>query len=118
MGNVDMDMQQVKYFLALCEELNFTRAAIRCGISQPSLTNAIKRLEEELGGQLFHRRPSTRLSTLGRAVRPHLRKIVKSVDMACQAALVHKTRGQWGAPRRIAQQFRNDRSSPRRRTQV
>jgi DNA-binding transcriptional LysR family regulator len=40
-----MQMQQVHYFLALCEELNFTRAARRCGVSQPSLTTAISALE-------------------------------------------------------------------------
>ena len=43
-----MQMHQVGYFLALCEELNFTRAARRCGISQPSLTTAIGALEREL----------------------------------------------------------------------
>jgi Bacterial regulatory helix-turn-helix protein, lysR family len=38
-----MQMQQVHYFLALCEELNFTRAARRCGVSQPSLSNSSRR---------------------------------------------------------------------------
>ena len=37
-----MEMHQVRYFLALCEELNFTRAAERCHVAQPSLTRAIK----------------------------------------------------------------------------
>ena len=41
-----MQMQQVHYFLALCEELNFTRAARRCGVSQPTLTTAISALDE------------------------------------------------------------------------
>ena len=45
-----MQMQHVSYFLALCEERSFTRAAKRCGVSQPSLTNAIMALEQELGG--------------------------------------------------------------------
>src|SRR5262245_41413211 len=48
-----MQMHQIRYFLALCEELNFTRAARRSGVSQPSLTNAIGALERELGGVLF-----------------------------------------------------------------
>jgi DNA-binding transcriptional LysR family regulator len=47
-------MHQVRYFLALCEELNFTRAARRCGVSQPSLTTAISALERDLDGALFH----------------------------------------------------------------
>ena len=46
-----MELHQIRYFLALCEERSFTRAASGCGISQPSLTNAILRLEQELGGR-------------------------------------------------------------------
>jgi DNA-binding transcriptional LysR family regulator len=65
-----MEMHQVRYFIALCEELNFTRAARRCGVAQPSLTNAIKRLEAELGATLFHRHQrGAKLSPFGRAVR-------------------------------------------------
>jgi LysR family transcriptional regulator, hydrogen peroxide-inducible genes activator len=65
-------MQQVHYFLALCQELNFTRAARRCGISQPTLTNAISALELELGEALLDRKPSIALTRLGRVVRPYL----------------------------------------------
>jgi DNA-binding transcriptional LysR family regulator len=60
-----LQIQQVHYFMALCEELNFTCAARRCGISQPSLSNAISALERELGGALFHRKPSIALTALG-----------------------------------------------------
>jgi DNA-binding transcriptional LysR family regulator len=63
-----MQMQQIRYFLALCEERNFTRAARRCGVSQPSLTNAIIGLERELGGALFQRRPEVALTVLGQRV--------------------------------------------------
>lgn len=71
-----MEMHQIRYFLAVCEELNFTRAAERCNVAQPSLTRAIKLLEEELGGQLFHReRANTHLSELGRLVKPHLEEV-------------------------------------------
>jgi len=42
-----MEMHQVRYFLAVVDELNVTRAADRCHVSQPSLTRAIKLLEEE-----------------------------------------------------------------------
>jgi LysR family transcriptional regulator, hydrogen peroxide-inducible genes activator len=68
-----MEMHQVRYFLAVARELNFTRAAESCHVAQPSLTRAIKLLEEELGGPLFHReRLNTHLSELGRMVKPHL----------------------------------------------
>jgi len=68
-----MEMHQVRYFLALCDELHFTRAARRCGVKQPSLTRAIKMLEKELGGALFEReRGNIRLSELGRAIAPFL----------------------------------------------
>ena len=61
-----MEMHQVRYFLAVAEELNFTRASERCNVTQPSLSRAIKLLEEELGGLLFHReRNSIRLTDLG-----------------------------------------------------
>lgn len=71
-----MEMHQVRYFLAVANELNFTRAAEKCNVAQPSLTRAIKLLEEELGGPLFHReRANTHLSELGRMVRPHLEQV-------------------------------------------
>ena len=71
-----MELHQVRYFLALCQEKNFTRAAKRCGVSQPSLSNAIRRLEQELGGHLFHRsRVNCPLSELGQEVWPHLAKL-------------------------------------------
>src|SRR2546426_5291119 len=81
-----MQMQQVRYFLALCEELNFTRAARCCGISQPSLTTAISALERELGGALFHRKPSIALTGLGRMVRPYLDEIARNADHAREVA--------------------------------
>ena len=71
-----MEMQQVRYFVALADELNFTRAADRCNVSQPALTRAIQQLEHELGGPLFHReRGNTHLSELGRMMLPYLETI-------------------------------------------
>lgn len=82
-----MEMHQIRYFLALCEELNFTRAAKRCGVAQPSLTNAIKRLEFQLGGALFHRdHVNTRLTDLGIFVRPELARIDRSAAEAKRKA--------------------------------
>src|SRR5450830_47386 len=82
-----MEMHQVRYFLALCEEQNFTRAAKRCGVSQPSLTRAIKQLEKSLGGSLFDRdRANNRLSDLGILVRPELARIDQSATEAKRKA--------------------------------
>ena len=82
-----MHMNQVRYFLALCEERNFTRAAKRCGVKQPSLTNAIKSLESKLGGELFERNQSkTQLTKLGRLVYPRMRRINREAAYAEQIA--------------------------------
>jgi DNA-binding transcriptional LysR family regulator len=75
-----MDLPQIKYFIAVCEAGGFTRAAAMCSISQPSLSNAIQRLEEELGGRLFDRGPPVRLSPLGEAVKPHFKAILRKID--------------------------------------
>jgi DNA-binding transcriptional LysR family regulator len=82
-----MEMHQVRYFLALCEELNFTRAAERCHVAQPSLTRAIKALEEEMGGALFHReRANTHLSELGRTLQPYLEQVYSRAEQAKREA--------------------------------
>jgi DNA-binding transcriptional ArsR family regulator len=71
-----MEMHQVRYFLAVADELNFSRAARRCDVSQPTLSRAIKSLEAELGGDLFRREgKNTHLSELGQMVRPHLEMV-------------------------------------------
>ena len=81
-----MQMHQIRYFLALCEERSFTRAAKRRGISQPSLTNAIIALEQELGGALFQRKPLVSLTVLGDAVHPYLDRIAQNAHHAREAA--------------------------------
>lgn len=81
-----MDMTQIRYFLALCSEGNFTRAAKRCGIAQPSLTNAIRTLENSLGGALFVRKPRVRLSPFGQMMRPHLEMLWRQFELAHEAA--------------------------------
>ena len=83
-----MEMHQVRYFLALSETLNFTRAAERCNVAQPSLTAAIKKLETELGGSLFRReRRRSHLTDLGRLVKPHLERIHASSEVARAEAM-------------------------------
>ncbi len=78
-----MEMHQVRYFLAVSEALNFTRAAEACNVAQPSLTAAIKKLEQELGGELFRReRNRTHLTDLGKLMKPHLEQIYAASEAA------------------------------------
>ncbi len=85
-----MELHQVRYFLAACETLNFTRAAERCDVTVSSLTRAIARLEEELGGQLFRReRHLTHLTDLGRLMQRHLTAAQQATDAALTEAKRH-----------------------------
>ena len=83
-----MEIHQVRYFLAVCETLNFTRAAENCNVSQPALTRAVHKLEEELGGLLLRRENSlTHLTDFGRLVRPHLEQMMADVEAAKSTAM-------------------------------
>jgi len=76
-----MKIRQVSYFLTLCEEQSFTRAARRCGVAQPSLTRAIQLLEQEIGGRLFERsNSSVRLTELGALAHPDFKRIGQSTE--------------------------------------
>lgn len=82
-----MEIQQIRYFLALCEQGSFARAAEACDVSQPALTTAIKRLEQEMSGPLFHREGKRlTLSRLGQMVRPHLEQVFGERETAVQIA--------------------------------
>jgi DNA-binding transcriptional LysR family regulator len=82
-----MEMHQVRYFLSMARSLNFTRAADECNVTQPSLTRAIQKLEEELGGALFRReRSRTHLTDLGRLMLPHLERTFEAAEAAKQLA--------------------------------
>jgi DNA-binding transcriptional LysR family regulator len=78
-----MEMHQIRYFLAVCETLNFTRAAESCNVTQPALTRAVQKLEDELGELLLRReRSRSHLTEFGRALRPHLEKVLHSTEAA------------------------------------
>ncbi|MBA3908588.1 MAG: LysR family transcriptional regulator [Rhodobacter sp.] len=82
-----MDLNQVRYYLNLAQSLTFTEAARQSGVSQPSLTRAIQRLEEELGGPLLYRDgKDTRLTALGRDVQVEFMRIQSSLETVAEIA--------------------------------
>lgn len=88
-----MEMQQVRYFLALSRTLNFTRAAEECNVTQPALTRAIQQLEAELGGALIRREGRlSHLTDLGQRMLPLLRQCYESAQSAAALARSVKAR--------------------------
>lgn len=95
-----MDVRQVRYFLEAAGTLNFTRAAEICHISQPALTMAVKRLEDELGAPLFHRNGrALSLTDFGCAMRPALAQFVDDSERV--RALAHNELNLRSAPVRL-----------------
>ncbi|MGE0226618.1 MAG: LysR family transcriptional regulator [Acetobacteraceae bacterium] len=82
-----MELHEIRYFLALSKTLNFTKAAEMCHVSQPALTRAIQKMEDELGGLLFSReRNNTHLTELGRMLEPHLTEVLNRTQVAKETA--------------------------------
>ncbi|MEM9493640.1 MAG: LysR family transcriptional regulator [Myxococcota bacterium] len=86
-----MELHQIRYFLAVLETSNFTRAAERCHVSQPALTTAIKKLEQELGSPLFLReRRGVKLTSLGSMIVPRFRRIARESSSILETAESHQ----------------------------
>ncbi len=81
-----MELHQLQCFIAVLEEGGFKRATARLGITQPALSYQIKRLEEELGVQVFHRGPAGISPTeAGRVLLDHAHQVIAAVREAHQA---------------------------------
>src|SRR3546814_14009920 len=82
-----MELRHLRCFVALAEELHFTRAAERLHIEQPPLSRAIKELEDELGVLLFDRdRRGTRLTAAGTAFLQDTRRLFAVLEQARENA--------------------------------
>ena len=78
-----MTLQQLQYFLAAVEHGSFTAAADALHMAQPSLSEQVRRLEAELGVELFARvGPGLVLTEAGLSLRPHAERVVAEADEA------------------------------------
>jgi len=78
-----LQLHQIRYFMAICEEGNMSRAAARLFVAQPSLSEQVRKLEQELGLPLFIRLPRRLVLTpAGEEFRIHAARILDEVDLA------------------------------------
>lgn len=78
-----MEVHQLRYFVAVAEEGNFSRAAERMFVAQPSLSQQIQKLEEEVGQRLFDRlKRKATLTEAGAGLLPFARKILNDLNDA------------------------------------
>ncbi|AHY46998.1 Transcriptional regulator [Rubrobacter radiotolerans] len=84
-----MNLQRLRYFVAVAEELSFTRAAEQLHMAQPPLSYQIRQLEEELGAQLFYRnKRNVRLTDAGRLLLEEARGLLVHAEQT--ASVVHR----------------------------
>jgi DNA-binding transcriptional LysR family regulator len=94
-----MELRHVRYFLAVAEERNFTRAAARVGIGQPPLSQQVKDLEAEVGATLFRRLPQgVELTAAGEAFLQVVQGFPAQAERAIHAAQ-RAARGESGSLR-------------------
>lgn len=82
-----MELRHLRYFVAVAEELNFRRAAVRLHVAQPSLGRQVRDLEQEIGEPLLERdRRHVALTIAGRALLPRARELLAGAEAALHAA--------------------------------
>ena len=91
-----MELRHLRYFVAVAEELNFTRAAERLGINQPPLSLQIRQLEKEMGTPLFRRKArGVELTNAGKLMLEEARIILKQVEQT-KIGVRRRGRGETG----------------------
>src|SRR5271168_4258005 len=86
-----MELHQLRYFCAVAESGSFSRAAEQAHVSQPSLSQQIMKLEDELGARLFDRLGrSVRLTDLGKTFLPRARGVLRELEAARGDVVEHK----------------------------
>jgi len=87
-----MELRHLRYFVAVAEELSFTRAAGKLRVAQPALSRQIRQLEEELGAPLFERnRRATSLTSSGAAFLKDARALLDHAEQAIKSARTNST---------------------------
>src|SRR2546428_13134402 len=85
---MDVQIGHLRCFLAVAEERGFTRGARELGLAQPSVSAQVRRLEDELGSELFQRmKGNITLTPAGEALLPYARRILADVDAASSELL-------------------------------
>lgn len=78
-----IEIKPLRYFLCVAQELSFTRAAEQLHIAQPAISMAIKKLEQELGVDLFHRQDrKISLTDEGKVLQEHAQRVMQTVSEA------------------------------------
>jgi DNA-binding transcriptional LysR family regulator len=89
--DVHMELRHLRYFHAVVDALNFSRAAEKLRVAQPALSRQIRDLENELGVRLFNRnRVRVQLTDSGRTLATHAAKILAQVDIAVESVRATK----------------------------
>jgi LysR family hydrogen peroxide-inducible transcriptional activator len=92
-----MEFHQLRYVCAVADTGSFSRAAERCQVAQPSLSQQVLKLEEDLGARLFDRLGrSIRITEAGRAFLPHARSILEQME-AARSSVAEKNTGARGS---------------------